>query len=64
MRNYTDDENIAIKKAEERGQDSMTGLYISRYYAKKENPGKVIVKVVGGYKAMTYDNYQVWRNQK
>jgi len=45
-------------------KNEQTGLYTSRYYAKKEADGMVTVKVCGGYKNMTFTDYQVWINQK
>lgn len=48
-----------------KGYDERTGLYTSRYYAKKEARGhEVVVKVEGGYAIMTASNYNVWRKQK
>ena len=48
-----------------KGQNEQTGLYSSRYYAIKDNPQScIIVKVCGGYKAMTCDDYKIWRKQK
>ena len=42
-----------------------TGLYISRYYARKAAGGAdVVVKVDGGYKIMTAADYRVWKMQK
>lgn len=41
-----------------------TGLYTSRYYAKKYHPDLVAVKVDGGYRAMDAAQYHVWRNQR
>lgn len=42
-----------------------TGLYISRYYARKAaNGADVVVKVDGGYKIMTAADYNVWKKQK
>jgi len=42
-----------------------TGLYVSRYYARKAaNGADVVVKVDGGYKIMTAANYRVWKKQK
>ena len=41
-----------------------TGLYTSRYYAKKYQPDLVAVKVAGGYRAMDAAQYRVWRNQR
>ena len=47
----------------ENGQQ--TGVYISRYYARKAaNGADVVVKVDGGYKIMTAANYRVWKKQK
>ena len=43
------------------------GIYPSRYLAMKNaKSGKIftIVKVKGGYKALTYGMYKVWRNTK
>lgn len=41
------------------------GLYISRYYANKAKTGdQIAVKVCGGYKLMTYQQYRIWRTQK
>lgn len=40
-----------------------TGLYTSRYYAKKYHPDFVAVKVNGGYLAMNATQYRVWHNQ-
>lgn len=39
-------------------------IYESRYKASKENPGKVIVKVEGGYMAIGTDQYAIWKRQK
>lgn len=49
-----------------KGYDESTGLFKSRYYAKKCAKGdEVIVKVEGGYTIMTADYYQrIWKNQK
>ena len=47
------------------GQDVRTGLYISRYYAKRATRGdEIIVKVDGGYKIMSAANYNIWRGQR
>lgn len=47
-----------------KGIDPMTGLYTTRYYARKACPGDcVVVKVYGGYTIMTASNYNVWRRQ-
>lgn len=32
--------------------------------AKHYHPERVAVKVEGGYKTMTHDEYRIWRNQK
>lgn len=48
-----------------KGIDPMTGLYTTRYYARKAFPGDcVVVKVCGGYTIMAAANYNVWRNQR
>ena len=48
-----------------KGYDEMTGLYTTRYYAKKACRGdEVVAKVDGGYTIMTASKYQVWKNQK
>ena len=48
-----------------KGYDEMTGLYTTRYYAKKDALGdEVVVKVDGGYTIMTASDYQIWKNQK
>jgi hypothetical protein len=48
-----------------KGYDINTGLYSSRYYARKAATGaEVIVKVCGGYTIMTAANYNIWRNQR
>lgn len=53
-----------MRKAE-RGYNEVTGLYASRYYAKKEAlSDEVVVKVDGGYKIMPYSEYIIWRTQK
>lgn len=47
------------------GYNERTGLYKSRYYARKVSTGQeVVVKVDGGYKIMTYKDYQTWRLQR
>ena len=48
-----------------KGFDEMTGLYTSRYYAKKAAlGGEVVVKVCGGYTIMTASQYNISKNQK
>lgn len=48
-----------------KGYDEMTGLYTSRYYAKKNAYSyEVVVKVDGGYKIMNATEYAIWKNQK
>ena len=48
-----------------KGYDDFTGLFTSRYYAKKCAKGdEVVVKVEGGYTVMTADFYRIWRTQK
>lgn len=47
-----------------KGFDIMTGLYVTRYYARKACPGDcVVVKVYGGYTVMTAADYNVWHKQ-
>lgn len=47
------------------GIDERTGLYKSRYYAKKNaRSDQVVVKVDGGYTIKDYRDYDIWRNQK
>lgn len=47
------------------GYDERSGLYISRYYAKKAASGAdVVVKVDGGYKIMDAAQYNIWRAQR
>jgi hypothetical protein len=38
-------------------------IYKSRYFASKDNDGKKIVKVFGGYVLMTDDQYKLWKQQ-
>jgi len=53
-----------MRKAK-RGYNEVTGLYASRYYAKKEaRSDEVVAKVDGGYKIMSYSEYTIWRKQK
>lgn len=48
-----------------KGYNETTGLYMSRYYAKKNARGnEVVVKVTGGYTTMDAYQYQIWKNQK
>lgn len=47
-----------------KGYDAMTGLYVSRYYARKAATGAdIVVKVCGGYTIMMATDYNIWRNQ-
>ena len=47
------------------GIDPMTGLYTTRYYARKAATGAdVVVKVCGGYTIMTAADYNIWRKQR
>lgn len=39
-------------------------MYNNYYQARKANPDSVIVKVEGGYVAMGYNDYKIWKNQK
>ena len=48
-----------------KGYDINTGLYTTRYYARKAATGAdVVVKVCGGYTIMTAADYNVWFNQR
>lgn len=48
-----------------KGLDPMTGLYTTRYYARKACIGDcIVVKVCGGYTIMTAYNYNMWRSQR
>lgn len=48
-----------------KGFNSMTGLYTTRYYAHKACTGDcVVVKVYGGYAIMTASDYNTWRKQR
>lgn len=49
-----------------KGYNESTGLFKSRYYAKKYAKGdEVAVKVEGGYTIMTDDYYyRIWKTQK
>ena len=41
------------------------GTYVNRYYARKAASGdEITVKVEGGYKNMSYSEYNTWRKQK
>lgn len=48
-----------------KGYDGSTGLFKSRYYAKKyAKSDEVVVKVEGGYTIMDPTYYKIWKNQK
>lgn len=48
-----------------KGYNEQINLYTSRYYAKKAAySDEIIIKVEGGYKIMTVQQYNVWRRQK
>lgn len=48
-----------------KGYNAMTGLYTTRYYARKAVTGAdVVVKVCGGYTIMAAADYNVWRKQR
>ena len=48
-----------------KGYDINTGLYTSRYYARKAATGAdVVVKVCGGYTIMSASQYNIWRAQR
>lgn len=62
---------IKLNKKKERevntmkGYDDYTGLFKSRYYAKKYAKGnEVVVKVDGGYTVMSANYYRIWKNEK
>ena len=47
------------------GYDPMTGLYTTRYYARKAATGaEVVVKVCRGYTIMAAADYNIWRHQR
>lgn len=49
----------------QKGYDEKTGLWTSRYYAKKEaTSNEVVTKVCGGYKILTIENYNLRKKQK
>lgn len=52
------------KYGEFKGYDWDKRLYASRYWAKHYHPERVAVKVEGGYKSMTTQEYKEWRKQK
>lgn len=48
-----------------KGYDPVTGLYSSRYYANLYKMDyEIAVKVDGGYKLMSYNQYRNWLAQK
>lgn len=48
-----------------KGIDPITGLYTTRYYARKAATGaEVVVKVCGGYAIMAAADYNIWRRQR
>jgi hypothetical protein len=50
---------------DENGYNPKTGLFKSRYYARKQARGdEVTVKVEGGYKLMKIDQWYIWREQR
>ena len=52
-------------KHNEKGYLPFTGLYSSRYYAKKAACNDdVVVKVDGGYKIMSASEYSAWRKKQ
>lgn len=47
------------------GYDAMTGLFTTRYYARKAaTSADVIVKVCGGYTIMAAADYNIWCKQR
>ena len=54
-----------IMTSSNKGFDPMTGLYTTRYYARKACTGDcIVVKVCGGYTVMTASDYNTWRQQR
>lgn len=50
---------------DENGYNPKTGLFKSRYYAKKQARGdEVIVKVEGGYQLMKIEKWIIWKKQR
>ena len=48
-----------------KGYNVITGLYSSRYYARKAaTSAEVVVKVCGGYPIIAAADYNIWRNQR
>lgn len=48
-----------------KGFDIITGLYTTRYYARKAATGDcVVVKVCGGYTIMAATDYNIWCHQR
>ena len=48
-----------------KGYNAMTGLYTTRYYARKAATSTdVVVKVCGGYTIITVADYNIWRKQR
>lgn len=48
-----------------KGYNDLTGLFTSRYYAKKYAKGdEVVIKVEGGYMIMKAADYNIWKGQK
>lgn len=47
------------------GYNECSGLYSTRYYAKKVASGNdIVVKVDGGYTIMSPHDYNIWKKQK
>jgi hypothetical protein len=62
--NQKEREMMFSKYGEFKGYDWDKRLYASRYWAKHYHPERVAVKVEGGYKSMTTQEYKEWRKQK
>lgn len=54
-----------MKSKVDYGKYPYYGIYPTRYLAKKEAKGdEKVVRVEGGYKIMSYTDYNIWKNQK
>jgi hypothetical protein len=65
MRNWENMSYEEYNTYDNNGYCPATGLYKSRYYAKKAALSyEVIVKMGDGYKIMDARDYQIWKNQQ
>lgn len=61
----TDGNGEASMTAKSDGYLPFSGLYKSRYYAKKDAAaGEVVVKIEGGYAIMRKEEYEVYRKER